>query len=35
MVPDGDAILKSGDRLGLIGSPGALEEAVNWLKGSN
>jgi Kef-type K+ transport system membrane component KefB/Trk K+ transport system NAD-binding subunit len=33
MVPDGDAILKIGDRLGLIGSPSSLEEAVNWLKG--
>ena len=33
MVPDGDAILKTGDRLGLIGSPSSLEEAVNWLKG--
>jgi Kef-type K+ transport system membrane component KefB/Trk K+ transport system NAD-binding subunit len=35
MVPDGDAILKSGDRLGLIGSPGSLEQAVNWLEGGN
>jgi Kef-type K+ transport system membrane component KefB/Trk K+ transport system NAD-binding subunit len=31
MVPDGDTVLKIGDRLGLIGSPSALEEAVNWL----
>jgi Kef-type K+ transport system membrane component KefB/Trk K+ transport system NAD-binding subunit len=32
MVPDHNAILKLGDRLGLIGSPHSLEEAVNWLK---
>lgn len=35
MVTDGNTILQSGDRLGLIGSPGALEEAVNWLKGDS
>lgn len=33
MVPDSDAVLKTGDRLGLIGSPGSLEEAVTWLRG--
>jgi Kef-type K+ transport system membrane component KefB len=33
MIPHGDTALRLQDRLGLIGSPGAVEEAVNLLKG--
>jgi Kef-type K+ transport system membrane component KefB/Trk K+ transport system NAD-binding subunit len=33
IIPDSGTILKLGDRLGLIGSPGALEDAENWLGG--
>jgi Trk K+ transport system NAD-binding subunit len=33
MIPHGDTVLRLQDRLGLIGSPGAVEEAVSLLKG--
>jgi Trk K+ transport system NAD-binding subunit len=33
IIPDSETVLRLGDRLGLIGSPGALEEAANWLRG--
>ncbi len=33
MIPHGNTVLRLQDRLGLIGSPGAVEEAVALLKG--
>jgi Kef-type K+ transport system membrane component KefB/Trk K+ transport system NAD-binding subunit len=33
MITDSETVLRLGDRLGLIGSPGALEDTINWLRG--
>lgn len=33
MIPHGDTVLRLGDRLGLIGSPTALQEAAALLRG--
>ncbi len=33
MVPHGDSVLQLGDRIGLIGSPGALARAIAFLRG--
>jgi Trk K+ transport system NAD-binding subunit len=33
IVPNPDTVLRGGDRLGLIGSPDALEEASAMLRG--